>query len=325
MATYYVVSTATGAADGSSEADAFTTIDAAMNQITSAGAGPHKVWVKATATYDENANIDTAGTATAYVTFEGYSSTTGDNGKVTWTNSSGSALTDTPSGNFYCFKNFSIDGCSSTGAAVASNFVFMNCDFINNGGAGMTGSGTISFINCEFNSNTSYGADSNGNSVYHIGSIAHSNGSHGLRGANASNGYYKCLLYNNSNNGIDCTADFSFAIGNTIDNENDGTYACIDMGNEFFGPVVDNILYDSKDAILCTDTNSVTYNNPWCYNLINSCTNSYYTGATEFAGDWKGYNDVTTAPAFTDEAGDDYTLATGSAAIDSGVSPGGIT
>ena len=79
MTTYYVDSAATGAADGSSEADAWTTIDTAMNNVVAGD----KVWVKASATYSETPNIDTAGTSTLAIVFEGYTTTTGDRGKVT--------------------------------------------------------------------------------------------------------------------------------------------------------------------------------------------------------------------------------------------------
>jgi hypothetical protein len=56
-------------------------------------------------------------------------------------------------------------------------------------------------------------------------------------------------------------------------------------------------------------------------------TGNYRNASADLTATWEhyGYGDVSGAPAFTDEANDDYTLATGSAAIDSGVSPGGIT
>ena len=83
MATYYV-DTAVGddANAGTSEGagNAWATIDKAMNTV----AAGDKVWVKASGTYDENGNIDTAGSLLSPIEFEGYSSTTGDNGKVTW-------------------------------------------------------------------------------------------------------------------------------------------------------------------------------------------------------------------------------------------------
>ena len=58
-------------------------------------------------------------------------------------------------------------------------------------------------------------------------------------------------------------------------------------------------------------------------NLINSCTNSYYDGSGEIA--FLGDGDVTTAPSFTDEANDDYTVTQDSPAVGAGIKPGGIT
>ena len=59
------------------------------------------------------------------------------------------------------------------------------------------------------------------------------------------------------------------------------------------------------------------------YNLMNS-NNTDYSPAP-VTNDFMPFNDVASAPAFTDEAGDDYTLGASSPAIDAGLQPGGIT
>src|SRR5210317_267991 len=158
MPTYYVDSAATGAADGSSEADAWTTIDTAMNNVVAGD----KVWVKASGTYDENANIDTAGTINNWVVFEGYSTSTGDGGRPVWKNSSGQALTDSNTFNYYVFKNFDFDGSSSSAIACDGLLYFYNCYFRNNGvhGAQMFNINNV-FVNCEFSGNSFDGLNAN--------------------------------------------------------------------------------------------------------------------------------------------------------------------
>ena len=80
MATYYVDGlNGSDAAAGTSEGTAWKTIDKAMNTV----AAGDKVWIEDTATYNETATIDTAGTAASPIEFEGYNTTTGDDGQIT--------------------------------------------------------------------------------------------------------------------------------------------------------------------------------------------------------------------------------------------------
>jgi len=104
--TTFFVSDATGndADDGLSEANAFLTIDKAMNTV----AAGDKVFVKGDGTYSEDAVIDTVGTKTTPIVFEGYTTTTGDNGKATMsatTNCISTAL----GAIFYLFLNFKFE------------------------------------------------------------------------------------------------------------------------------------------------------------------------------------------------------------------------
>ena len=329
MTTFYVVSTATGTADGSSEADAFTTIDAAMNAITTAGAGPHKVWVKATATYDETANIDTAGTITAPVIFEGYSTTTGDNGKVTWTKStSGNCLTDTPSLVYYVFKNFIFTSCATNNVVIAGALSFVNCEFLSASAYGVSVSGNyVSFLNCVIANNSNDGCNNAlGQYPYFIGCKVYGNTSEGIVAQGISGFIYKSLIYNNGSTVAAVVGCDNMIVADcTIDG--DGTTgALLDGNSEAFGAIVNNILYDGATAYLTNDTTGIPFFA--CvtgYNLINSCTNGYYDGTNPLNSDVYGWQGVTSAPAFTNEAGDDYTLGATSPAIDAGCTPGGIT
>ena len=160
MATYYVdgaVGSDDSSNDGLSEGagNAWATIDHAMNNVI---AGDH-VYVKASATYDENAIVETFGTNESMIIFEGYTSTPGDNGHCIHKNTGGIALSDSVSNAFYLFKNFDWNGSSSTGVNVSlSSCVFYNCKFRNNGGDGVSNSGSnVSYVNCEFSGNTSDG------------------------------------------------------------------------------------------------------------------------------------------------------------------------
>src|SRR5210317_1381879 len=239
MTTYYVDSAATGTADGLSEANAWTTIDTAMNNV----ADGDKVWVKASGTYDENGNIDTAGTlAGGGIEFEGYTSSTGDGGKVTWTNSSGSALTDTPSASYYPFKNFKFNSCSSIGVSVSTGFQFINCEFNSNGGDGINCQGNTAFVNCEANSNSGDGI-SGGSTGYTriVGCITHSNTIDGISLIGVACLVYKSVIYGNgASRAIKIIADNSTVIGCTIDGENTTNVLC-DFNVEYVLGFIDNI------------------------------------------------------------------------------------
>ena len=130
---------------------------------------------------------------------------------------------------------------------------------------------------------------------------------------------YRCVAYGvtGSSNGFDVGNVYAFA-GNTIDLEN-GTGDGLEAFSSSFPVIVDNILYDCGNAVQMSSGISTTYS-VVDYNLLNSNTTDYTQTRSHF-----GANDVTTAPAFTDEAGDDYTLSDSSPAINTGIQPGGIT
>ena len=120
MTTYYgdgAVGNDANAGTSEGAGNAWATIDKAMNTV----AAGDTVYIKASATYDETANIDTAGTQGSPISFIGYSSTITDEGKVTWTkSSSGSCLTDTPSSTYYHFRNIKFNNAASSNISVAS-------------------------------------------------------------------------------------------------------------------------------------------------------------------------------------------------------------
>jgi hypothetical protein len=328
MAEWYVVSTATGAGDGTSEADAFTTIDAAFSEPTLAGGD--KIWVKATATYSEQANIDTEGSATAPIVVEGYTSTEGDNGKVTIDGGS-NCITDTPSNNYYVFKNFIFTGASSHGVNVANIYAFLNCDFKDNGGNGISGGNYQMFLNCTFTGNSVEGAQM-GSNIYHryIGCVFHTNATEAASSVGVFDVYYKCVFYaNGASSDVIQGVDDTVVIGCTFDGDNTSG-RIIDANIESAAVIVDNIFHDADIAYYTTDTTAQSGLVPGVigYNLLSSLdTGAYRDASSDLTAKYEhwGYGDVTSAPGFTDEAGDDYKLNAASPARGAGLKPGGIT
>jgi hypothetical protein len=329
MTTYYVdgaVGNDANAGTSEGAGNAWATIDKAMNTVASGD----KVWVKATGTYSEDPVIDTAAATAATIVFEGYSSTTGDNGKVTisgTTNSLGTTLG--PGESRYVIKNFIFNGGSgaavSLGAARANTFI--NCEFTGASTDGFEGTGANNtFINCEFTSNTQHGIDATSISGgYIVGCIFHSNGRTGLQ-IGSTGAFYRNLVYNNDtaaagwNHGdLGTTA---VVIGNTFDGENRSGQLCDINGQSIF-IAVDNVFYDSGTYGLTNPATTSHYRAFAGYNLLNDNASGTYADAGD--PELIGYQDVTTAPAFTSESTDDYTLGASSPAIDAGMQPGGIT
>jgi hypothetical protein len=319
MTTYYV-DTAVGndgnAGTSEGAGNAWATIDHAMNTV----AAGDKVWVKASGNYNETATLDTAGSAATPIVFEGYTSTTGDNGKATIDGQStrSNCITTILGATYYVFKNFVFTNATSIGASLGTADIctFVNCDFTNNGGAGIQIDNNITFINCESNSNSGRGFDPDTCNAY-VGCIAHSNTTTGIVATAITSVVYKCVVYNNSTgNGIDTTS--GSIIGCTLDGENSAATG-IRMTSETDSVICDNIIYDWATAVDSGTWDSVQGFRG--YNLLNSNTTDYDSTGQETLG----IGDVTGAPSFTDEANDDYTLGGSSPAIDAGVQPGGIT
>jgi hypothetical protein len=296
--------------------NAWATVDKAMNTV----AAGEKVWVKASATYNELATIDTVGgSGNTPIEFEGYTSATGDGGKATIDGQSTRANCIADSlgvvGGYYIFKNFILTGATSHGADLSLNqMTWKNCEFNSNGttsGHGLNmGNGatcekcifssnsldganvgtTSTFLGCRFLSNTQDGVDLEYGSVIH--SVFYNNDGNGITFVGANG--WTCLVY-----------------GCTFDGNAKATGTAIEFPTAFWGPfiAVNNIIYDCTTGMNGTDqgTRLVSRNN-----LVNSNTTNYATGYQTFEGE------VTSAPAFTDEASQDYTLGPTSPALQAG-------
>lgn len=316
MATYYVDSAATGAADGSSEADAWTTIDTAMNNVT----GGDKVWVKASGTYSEQATIDTAGGQQTPVVFEGYSSTTGDNGIVAWTNSGATCLATALTSTYYIFKNFSFQNATSAFSSTTADYMtFYNCKFVSMSSHGIRGDNYFNFHNCEFTSNGGNGLDVDAGGAV-TGCIFDSNTGTACQTDGTIVAFYNNVFFGKQNaNGAYFNTGTISVINCTFDGEGGNNTNSVAVRAEGATQVfmADCIIYDWYIGV---NLSNFPIHIQSC--ATNMLMNSNNTDFAETGVELLNVQGVTSAPGFTDEANDDYTLGASSPAIDAGQQPG---
>lgn len=323
MSIYYVdmaVGNDANAGTDEGSGNAWKTIDKAMNTVVAGD----KVWVKASADYTEVATIDTAGTATAPIVFEGYTTTTGDGGRATITGSSSRAncITVSIGGSFfYAFKNFRFTAATGNGVNTsATKVTYKNCKFDANGGIGLNGLDLIC-EGCEFISNTSYGVQtSNSTGLEHgvfIGCRFDNNGDVAIQ-ADTHVVVLECTFFSNGLQAISytLTGGLCVVVNCTFDGDGKDTTVGIEVTKtNATVALVNNAIYDCVTGVSNTLGNkgeSVVSRN----NLVNANTTAYNNAAT-FTGE------VTAAPVFVDEvAGADYHPDTGSPLIDAGFDGG---
>jgi hypothetical protein len=315
MATYYV-SDATGndADDGLSELNAWKTIDKAMNTV----AAGDKVWVKADGNYNEQATIDTAGTSSAPIEFEGYTSTTGDGGQATIDAQSTRGYciyTSSTSARYYIFKNFIFQNAinENVGFQIVGT-TFKNCRFYNSTGDGCASGSASMFENCLFDSNGSVGADCTSGTVIFIGCRFENNTAEGIEHG-GSLWVFDCTFVGNGGDAIENVGgngQWMVVLNCTIDGDGKTTNTGIDCGASFWKRlvIINCIVYDCVEGIDCASQGEyfVSRNN-----LLNNNTTDYPGSRFQtFEGE------VLTAPQFADEAGGDYSLGASSPALDAG-------
>jgi hypothetical protein len=322
MTTYYVDGVnGSDANAGTSEGsgNAWATVDKAMNTVVAGDI----VYIKGNGTYNETATLDTVGAYNNPTEFIGYTTTPGDNGKCTITGPSSYSLTTTQTGNcYYIFRNIICTGNTSAGVwfSNADKVTWVNCEFTSNGGHGCYADNQHAFINCVAHSNSQSGIYVDQNTSI-IGCIAYSNSQHQIRSL-TTDVCYKNLVYGLANSasyfGIDVGSLCTSIIGNTVDGEGLANSQGIDNDTSVCW-MIDNIIYDCNLGIKTLSDNEET---TWgtTNNLLNSNTTDY---TATFA--LTNLSVVTTAPAFTSEATDDYTLGEASPAIGAGLVPGGVT
>ncbi len=314
MATYYV-SDATGddVDTGLTEALAWATIDKAMNTV----AAGDTVYVKADGDYLETALIDTAGTSSSTITFEGYTTTPGDGGQATVDGESTRAICigDTiSSALFYVFKNFIFTRATTNNANIdGSELIFKNCTFLSATGDGYAGGAFTRFENCLFDSNGAAGIDGSG-ALFAIGCRFDNNTAEGIE-ASAGIFIFDCTFSGNGADAIEClggTNTVTLVLRCTVDGDGKNTNTGIDLGSSFSARalVVNNIVYDCVEGIDCASQGTFFISRN---NLLNNNTTDYPGSRFQtFEGE------VTTAPQFEDEASGDYSLGSASPAKNAG-------
>jgi hypothetical protein len=126
-----------------------------------------------------------------------------------------------------------------------------------------------------------------------------------------------CLAYNNSVAGLvgKTAADVVF-ISSTVDGDAVSGHVGFDSQGGSATPrvVINNISYDNFDGFKCS--RNVGELCVMRNNLVNSNSNA------DFVNFFNGVDNVTSAPQFEDEAGDDYSLGSGSPAVAAGYDGG---
>ena len=313
MPTYYVES-----GHGGTDAGTITNPWLLIQSAASAVAAGDTVNVKATATYVENVTISTFGSAAAPITWIGYTTTIGDEGVVTIDPSSAGTCVTGSGEHYQVWRNFRFTGASAHGYLdpAADNSTFYNCEFDNNGDDGFQNDNNSGFLRCSFHNNAGVGCETDDGAGFYA-CVFYANASNGSLWIESGE-VIKCLFYGlaASDDQIqvnDTVVRPTFFVMNTFDGENAATTTALDLN----GPsvqcyILDNIIYDHATGIDLATDNAGSGQVGW--NLLNSNT-------TDETNVTNSLNNQTTAPAFTAEGTDDYTLGATSDAIDNALAP----
>lgn len=323
MAIIFVDSTATGADDGTSWTDAYPSLNTALLAANHAPGDQYLV----SGTFLEVVNLAEIAAVTTPTIVQGddKSGGAGVGNPATFTIDAESTrancmLSGLGSVSFYyVFKDMRTTGGTGHGISLGSgdNVTFKKCRSDNNVSLGLVADNNVKFEECQFDNNDGGGMLSDDNVVV-AGCVAFGNGVHQLW-TNAGL-FVGCLVYEVGAGyyGIYCDSVGLIMIVNcTIDGENNATNRGINAphASSRLEVVVNNIVYDCATGIYTSrDLGESAISRS---NLLNSNTADYNNFDT-FTGEQTG------APSFTSEAGDDYTLQSGSPAKAAGYDAGEI-
>ena len=328
MTDYYVNgstgndTTGDGLGDGTAWATITRALDSAEGTRVLAG---DTLYVRSSVTYAEDVPLDEVGAAGTPIRIVGYTTTITDEGKVTINGGTNCVLLGVATGGLFTkFENFIFD--SATGTAVdygigADNGVFQNCEFTNSA-AGFSGDNDFTFFRCVFSTNSGVAANLDQAGVFIECRFTANSGSPVV---NCNNGVFAfCEFYNNAGNiqlSFDTNIGPHVVINCTFDGENNATSEGI-VQDHATSPnplvAINNILYDLGTGIRTDVAQTGSLYHIIGNNLINSNTTDYAANCANSIG-----GDVTGAPVFTNEAGDDYSLGA-SPAIDAGTDAGDL-
>ena len=319
-ATYYV-DNANGndGNDGSTEGLAWASLSHAADQV----AAGDIVYVQSGTDYtaQDGANgcvlqLTTVGTATAPITWIGYTTTITDGGVATInadTNTLANAVLTTVG--FNNFKNFRFTGGSDDGfdaGTTADTFTFINCRFDNNDGHGFQGDDTANFILCSIDSNSGGGIDGD-NEMMIIASKIFSNSGANAVESQGSLLVVSSIFYDNGGvSNIRASANSSIIINCVIDGDDAASSVGYEAsGSASFPSAYNTIFMDLATGI--SATSDFGSNAHVDYNL-------FYSNTADRSNVAAGDNDVAgSSDPFTASATRDYTLKTSSEAEDAGL------
>jgi hypothetical protein len=300
--------------------NAWATIDYALGQIIAGD----KIWIKASAIYNETATVITAGSFGNEIVLEGYNSTPGDLGQAVIDGQStrlyGVDCT-TGSNPYYLLKNITVQNTINVGYnfGAETGVAFYNCKAVNTGSTGFLTSFSCSWAYCEAIGNVGSGY-SCGNTPRLYACIAAGNSSYGIVGTNNMT-MYKCLAVNNGISQASFSSHYAVVL-NTIDGvDQPAGHMGLNI-NTGTGLVADNIIVNNETGMGVSSADSV--NRLVDYNLFFNNTSNYETTALTLS-EVHAKNDVIGDPAFVDAGNYDYTLLDTSAALNVGMRPGALT
>jgi hypothetical protein len=320
MTTYYVdgaVGNDGNAGTSEGAGNAWATIQHAFDTL----AGNDECFIKASVTYAE-ALVFPGATAGNEVAYSGYTTTPGDGGKVTIDGTGNTNCVSHAGTTIYAaFLNFVFTGATGTGfiSAAGDSVFFYNCDFHTNGSDGVQVDNFGTFVKCRAWNNGAKGFLCDTSAMF-IGCIAYGNTNEQFS-ATAAIGVYKCVTYNGSGASVMLNIpQTGLCAANTVDGDG-GNKTLINASTWNDNYVVDCILRDTLGTGV-TLSGSFDVGRGFCgYNLFDTVTVDYAIAGVENIE----IGDVDGSALFTDEAGRDYTLQSGSDAIDVGLIPGAAT
>lgn len=316
----FVDSTATGGNDGTTWADAYTSLATALEAANVAPGD--KVLVSGT--FNETVSITEVGEFTNPVVVAGDDRTGGAgrgnpvmftiDGENSRTNCLDDSLADVAA--YYVFKNMRCTRAVSHGLTLPlDDCDYIDCRFDNNGGRGASVDDNHAFFRCQFDNNSSHGAGNDGGVSYRY-CVAFANGGNQI-GASGSMAGLGCYIYALSDNNFgigtassvgqsytNCTVDGSGATGTT-------TAFAMEGGTPTLASFVNNIAVNCAiglDAGRDIGERAIVYNN------------LFFNNTTDIQDLTLGYDDarITSDPQFTDADNDDYSLSRSSPAIGTG-------
>lgn len=324
MAIIFVDSTASGDNNGTSWTHAYTSLHTALQN---AALDPSDQ-VLASGTFAEtvtlDANVVTSITTAVLVQGDDKSGGAGRGNPAQFTITGGSARANCVVAGvqswYYAFEDMRCTAATGDGfGSIGGNrLVFRRCRFDTNGGFGCRANINCLFEECQFDGNTGGAGLLCDFGSWAIGCLSFNNNTWGFQGTGgAMEHFVNCTGYNNPSGFIVTGNPEPVIIGCTADGETVG------VGLSFTGSTLNpiafnNILHDFATGISAgQDVGRLAMSRN---NLINSSSANDYVNFATFSGEIIDPGTL----GFVDEGGDDYRLASDSAAKAAGTDAGDV-